>query len=184
MLRIRQENIQVYKASQVPMASDIGCQSAVQSQLMKKEVINRYFHGDRARKKVFLSFLKKGYIGLLLYAGEEWVSYGWMSTLAANRPPHFPKHIVPDQGYWIFYCHTSNKYRGQGFYKRVLTELIHIASNHEHHTEMYIDTEVGNRISQKGILSSGFELIGTVQSWYFILFNTWLHLKSKWGENN
>ncbi|WP_165921149.1 GNAT family N-acetyltransferase [Paenibacillus albiflavus] len=156
----------------------------IHSKIMTKEIIKHYFHNDSARRRVFLSFLRKGFIGLLLYSDKEWIGYGWMSTLEHNHPPHFPKYIVPERGFWIFYCHTLEKYRGQGLYKRVLTELKQIASLTSQNPELYIDTDEDNRISQKGILATGFELIGTVGSRYFILFDTWLHLKSKWGESN
>jgi len=154
------------------------------SKIMTKEMIKDYFRNDSARRRVFLSFLRKGFIGLLLYSDKEWIGYGWMSTLENNHPPHFPKYIVPDRGYWIFYCHTLEKYRGQGLYKRIIAEFKQIASLKSPNPEVYIDTEEDNTISQKGILASDFELIGTVRGRYFILFDTWLHLKSKWGESN
>ncbi|MCR8641085.1 hypothetical protein NV379_00315 [Paenibacillus sp. N1-5-1-14] len=100
-----------------------------------------------------------------------------------NRPPHLPKQLLPSTGYWIFYCHTNHDYRGQGCYRRTLYELYQLILQTQLHPDIYVDTDLGNNASHRGIVSSGFERIGCVQSRYLVLLNTWIPINAKWGES-
>ncbi|WP_277458029.1 hypothetical protein, partial [Paenibacillus larvae] len=51
----------------------------LQATWMDNKVIEHYFFRQPERMELFLSFLKKSYIGVLLHTDTDWVSYAWMS---------------------------------------------------------------------------------------------------------
>jgi len=54
-------------------------------------------------------------------------------------------------------CNTLEKYRRKGLYKR---NLIYICATQTPNQNVYINTSIHNLISQKGIVSAGFEKLG------------------------
>ena len=129
-----------------------------------KDVVADLFRDDARRRKMFLRFIDKGYYGVIMYHGTQWTNYGWMSTPDTLGPPHLPQSIQQEQVYWFFYQHTNQNYRGRGFYKCGLQLQAAHALRDIKHTRVYIDSRPDNIASRRGILSTGFQPKGIIDT--------------------
>lgn len=114
------------------------------------------FHDDPARTRRFLRFLRAGCFGYFLEHGGEWVTYGWSTQPGSMPPPHLPGWTADLGAHWIFYCHTREKFRGQGFYKRLLARLVDGVRERASNPLVLCDTRPENLASRSAILQSGF----------------------------
>lgn len=127
------------------------------------ETISYFFKNDKLRLTTFNSFLRKGYIGIILNDGKNWVNYGWMTNRIGQFPPHLPKRICSNNKYWLFYSHTKEEWRGKGIYKNSLKLLINKAYEIENgDVEVYADVEKTNLVPQNTLLSLGFKEYGNL----------------------
>lgn len=108
----------------------------------------------------FRRLLDAGSIGVVLFDGSECAAYAWMSTPRSQLPAHLPMWLGGK--FWIYFCHTAEAYRGRGFYRCALRNLTAAAASYEQDRDsvVYIDTDVTNAASQRGIQRAGFELEG------------------------
>ena len=120
------------------------------------EALMAWFNRDKHRQKVFTSFLRRGFLGLVWHNGCEWASYAWMSLPGTLGPPHLPRHIQRLPVYWIFYCRTKEEYQGRGLYKASLSLLAQWARNRDPEASVYIDTAPNNIPSRSAIKAVGF----------------------------
>lgn len=124
-----------------------------------------WFNQDKHKQKVFTSFLRQGFLGLVWHNRCEWVSYAWMSLPGTFGPPHLPRGIRKLPVYWIFYCRTKEEYQGKGLYKASLSLLAHWARERNPEAEVYIDTESNNIPSRSAIKAVGFLPQGVITNW-------------------
>lgn len=125
--------------------------------------VSRFFDTDERRKHTFNTFVQKGFVGLVLHRGDEWVTYGWISTPYSPQPIHLPGWVSKLSAYWIFYCSTKPQYSNQGYYKLAMRLLIQHAFRARPSPSVYIDTGVSNIPSRRAILSVGFQPRGILK---------------------
>jgi hypothetical protein len=129
---------------------------------LDESTIHRFFAQDERLSGVFTKFAIQGFVGLVLHEGDNWITYGWLSTPYSRQPVHLPSWIKRLNVYWIYYCRTKDQCRGRGFYKLALRLLVgHVLSKGE--PTVYIDTEQANIASRRAILSTGFQPCGVMQ---------------------
>jgi RimJ/RimL family protein N-acetyltransferase len=149
--------------------------------LADEDNVATYFASDPYLGAQFLEFLERGCIGLILVNDVEWVSYGWISQPAGMHPNHLPKWTTDVGAYWIFFCRTQEKYRGQGCYKRMLARMVDLIRDRNATAEILIDTDATNIPSRRAIISAGFIPAGLMTtyrlpSWRFrdrLIYGRW-----------
>jgi len=105
----------------------------------------------------FNIFLRHGCVGYFARNGEELVSIGWLAD--PKKYIHSPylkvlfENCNDKMCHYIFYCHTFEKYKGKNIYPYILSYII----NKHKNEDIYIDTDLLNIPSQKGIEKVGFE---------------------------
>ncbi len=129
-----------------------------------RESVMSFFGYDRWRRDTFARFLHKGYWGVILYIGNDWVNYGWVSRPETLGPPHLPRDVQEEQVYWLFYQHTRAEYRGRGYYKLALGIQIEQILAQDRIARVRIDARDNNTASRRGILSVGFNPKGVVNT--------------------
>ncbi|HOW86858.1 MAG TPA: GNAT family N-acetyltransferase [Candidatus Aminicenantes bacterium] len=127
-------------------------------------LVDQLFALERDRAALFKEFIKGGAIGVFLRGETEWISYAWMMKPGSMGPPHLPRKIRKQPNYWICYCRTKSAYQGRGAYKQNLYHLADRARSINPKADVFIDTEVGNVASQKGILKVGFVPHGRIRT--------------------
>ncbi|AHD05819.1 hypothetical protein ERIC2_c20270 [Paenibacillus larvae subsp. larvae DSM 25430] len=152
----------------------------LQATWMDNKVIEHYFFRQPERMELFLSFLKKSYIGVLLHTDTDWVSYAWMSRPGSDPPPHLPRTVLETGGYWIFFCRTNNGYQNQGNFKRALALLVRKAFEREEMPKVFADIQEDNDSSWKGTMAIGFKRIGSIYGLEATLFSKSVSLREKW----
>jgi len=129
-----------------------------------ESLIKKLFSSDKKRKKIFLNFLQKGFIGLIIYnhQANKCAAYGWATCPGTEYPLHLPFKKDNVDSYWIFYCRTFEEYRNQGLYKNVLSSLVNYIREKDPLSEIFIDTEIDNLPSRKAIKKVGFVPSGII----------------------
>ena len=150
--------------------------------LEKDREIDRLFRSDKGKRKVFTQFVLQGFIGIVWYKSNEWISYAWMSTPETFGPPHLPRWIKRLPIYWIFYCRTKEQYQGRGLYKASLNLLAQWVRERNPSAQIYIDTSPDNIPSRKAIESVGFVPAGTISILNLRLPKISLVLWGKWDK--
>lgn len=149
-----------------------------------KNSVYGFFGDDRKRHDVFMEYVRKKYVGLILHNNSEWLAYAWMSNPLSEGPPHLAPSLKSLCPYWIFYCHTKQRFRGRGFYKLSLRQMLKRAREHmdelKRRLPVYIDTERSNVASRRGIISAGFKEKGVVVCYYLRIPGHKVILKQKW----
>jgi len=126
--------------------------------------------GEKSHEYVeFLKFLELGSQGVVLVINNEWASYAFMSIPGKSGPPHLPGWIKQKKCYWIYNCHTKEKFRGKGYYKQALLLLTGFARNQVNEAPIYIDTAEDNIASRRAIIATGFQSMGKL-----ICYNLWV----------
>lgn len=132
------------------------------------QVVRKLFTDDH-REKLFLDFLAQGFTGLLMYAGDSWTGYAWMTTPSTPGPPHLPRCVRKIGANWIFYCRTRRGWRGQGLYTYALQLLVERVNQTGTDAPVMIDTSAHNIPSRRAILSIGFCADGTLEVYQLTL---------------
>lgn len=168
MLKVAQEILQrktllVYSSS--PQKSSKCAENRISFEVdatwASEETIYTFFKRD-SRQSVFLNFLMKDFIGLILHRDNTWMAYAWMTTPSTTGPPHLPEWVSDIGVYWIFYCRTREAFRGQGLYKLALQLLIDQAQQRPYKANVLIDTSSTNIPSRRAIISTGFYPKGAI----------------------
>ncbi|NVN92182.1 MAG: GNAT family N-acetyltransferase [Desulfuromonadales bacterium] len=155
-------NKQVSEYDNISQLNDNTSSSNVYFDILTLPIIDKYFKDNTVLSTIFKNYLHQGASGIVLHDGENWMSYGMISMPGCKQPPQLPYSVKKLNCCWIFYCHTNNKYRGRGLYKKLLKhidEYIHDMFG-EHCPDIFIDTQVDNIPARRAILSSGFRPVG------------------------
>jgi len=126
-------------------------------------------------------FLDSGAIVYLATKGNEVVGHYLACRLQKFRPYlYLNKSNIfkpQDDNFYIYYCRTSENYRGQGIYPYVLTFILKNLDTTEN--KIFISTDVENRASQKGIEKAGFHELGVLQykAFWRLIFSSSFVLK-------
>jgi Acetyltransferase (GNAT) family len=123
-------------------------------------LIDATFRDDTDRTRRFQRYLRSRHAGLILVRSGAWISYGWCSSPQAAAPPHLPAWASRQGAYWIFGCHTHERYRCRGIYKQLLARLIALVFGREPSSTICIDTHAENIASRRAIAASGFRPCG------------------------
>jgi RimJ/RimL family protein N-acetyltransferase len=148
-----------------------------------EQTIHSLFGDDRKRCRLFERFLKRGWLGVFLAHGEEWISYGWSTQPGTGSPPHLPKWIGDLQAYWILCCHTKKSFRGQGIYRRLLARIVALSKVRKA-GPIYSDALPENSSSQRAMLSSGFIPCGQLTTYkLWIPRLTSVAISGRWSKS-
>lgn len=128
------------------------------------EVVEAGFRRDAKRLQRFQKYLQWRYAGLVLMGDGRWIAYGWCSGPQA-APPHLPRWVSTLDSYWIFGCHTHERYRCRGIYKQLLARLTALALEKQPSATIRIDTHAENVPSQRAIVAAGFRPRGVFSSY-------------------
>ncbi len=153
----------VYEYKERVPHRDVLAEQGVRWDWVDKDVIRLFFASQPNLNTTFSKFLNKGFIGLVLSSGDNWLTYCWMTTPYSRGPHHLPAWVKDLNAYWIFYSHTHEKYRGRGFYKAALQCQINRAlQDSQDKATIYIDTAAQNIPSRRAIIASNFEPTGVI----------------------
>ena len=130
-----------------------------------RDSVSELVRDDPRLRKTFMRFIDKGYYGIVMYHGTQWVNYGWMSKPDTLGPPHLPLSIQRRQVYWLFYQHTIPNHRGLGLYKSALQLQAAHGARESESARVLIDTRPDNIASRKRILAVGFEPRRIIDTW-------------------
>jgi len=130
-----------------------------------RDSVSELVRDDPRLRKTFMRFIDKGYYGIVMYHGAQWVNYGWMSKPDTLGPPHLPLSIQRRQVYWLFYQHTIPNHRGLGLYKSALQLQAAHGARESESARVLIDTRPDNIASRKRILAVGFEPRRIIDTW-------------------
>lgn len=160
---MREKHLLVYELSK-PCNMTADFSNGVKWLPVTEQAICSFFLKDVRRKTAFLQFLRNGHYGVILYVGNEWVNHLWMSLPNTFGPPHLPNSIKREPVYWLFYGHTREEFRGQGYQKLALRLLTEKALNKDAQAKIYGDTRADNIASRKSFISVGFEPKGVINT--------------------
>jgi GNAT superfamily N-acetyltransferase len=169
MLRIHSWLVYEMRAAAAKRSAAVGRARGIFSVPITEPLLYDCFKDDPCRLRDLLHLQCTGAHGRLLLGRAGWITHGWISIDANSRPPHLPQHITESRPFWIHTCHVRSEYRGQGFYRDLLAELVQVACAKSSAPTVWIDTGVTNLPSRRGILGSGFEEHGVVR-----VLNLWL----------
>lgn len=147
---------------------------------MDEKVIEQFFFRQPERMELFLSFLKKSYVGVLLHTENDWVSYAWMAFPGSGPPPHLSQTVLETGGYWIFFCRTNRGYQNQGNFKRALSLLVRKAFEREGMPKIFTDVLEENDSSWKGATAIGFKRVGSIYGLEATIFSKSILLRESW----
>lgn len=157
----------IYKYELRPgwMPMDIELPRSVVCEVADRQNIALLFADDPRRRRRFLQFLRRGYLGVFLIENNQWAAYAWMSRSSTIGPDYLPKALRNMGVHWIFNCRTHETFRGRGFYKQILAILIEYALKEKGSVlKVYASASMTNIPSRKGILAVGFEPAGVLTS--------------------
>ena len=126
------------------------------------EIIDRLFRDDRTTHRRFRDYLDRGFVGILMYDEEEWMSYMWMSLPDSMGPLHLPKEIRDLAAYWLFSARTRTEYRGRGQIQVAVQTLMANARKSDALAEIYADVAEYNSPSRVSLERLGFVSHGLV----------------------
>lgn len=151
--------------------------------LADSQNIESLFGKDRDMTRRFNHFLSIGAMGVFCSLGGEWVSYGWSSKPGKQAPPHLPKWVGKHGNYWIFHCHTREKFRGKGYYKQLLSHMTRTIRTDDSDTAIYIDTLPDNTPSRRAIHATGFAPYGVITTYKLWIphVGDWI-LEGNWAQ--
>jgi len=118
--------------------------------------ITEFFSDDPKRKRRFLGFLRRGYLGHFFVSNDVWAAYGWLSP-SENFDPKHMRSIRPKKVAWIFNCRTAKQFRSRGLYKNSIIILIELLRTEYEKKDVFIDTQSNNSAAINGIVSVGFQ---------------------------
>jgi RimJ/RimL family protein N-acetyltransferase len=113
---------------------------------------------DEKYIKIFKDFLSQGHIGVYAAMDENIVGHAW--SYITGRPSKRMYFPVNPTETLIFYCRVAPNYRGKSIYPAMLKRLQSILFQSTDINRIYIDTDVDNYASQRGIEKAGFVKLG------------------------
>lgn len=146
---------------------DASLPTDIHYQFANYDLINRLFIKE-PKRETFLKFLDRGYVGIILFRDNKWITHSWLTTPDTSLPPHLPFTLKNFGVYWLFYSHTISEYRGNGFYKFSLQILINKACELEDNrtVTVFADTQKNNIGPRHTLLSLGFNPCGVIDRYY------------------
>lgn len=147
--------------------------------------IMHFFKNEVKRMQTFLSFLRKGFLGIIIYDERGWISYGWVSTPNTKGPTHFSNRIKNKEVCWLFYSRTKKEYRGLGIHKYSMYLRIKLLERlqSKRNLEIYTDTSIDNIPSRSGMLRLGFIESGIVRTYSISFWRILLFRFSIWNKS-
>lgn len=131
-------------------------------------LVNRYFASstDTARRARYLSFLKRGLRGFMVFEGDQWAAVGWVVPVEVRgMPAHLPASIPKHP--WLAEAHTFPEYRRRGLHKFLLAKRLEILAEENPRAAVTAQSDVNpdNLASRRSHLSVGFKPDGWVRAW-------------------
>jgi hypothetical protein len=129
---------------------------------MSRVSVRYLFGGNDRLHKRFLSFLDRGFCGVVLLLGGRWVAYSWFRRPGAPPPPHLPRGFKDIDADWIFHSHTREGFRGCGYFTKLLVHIVQLTRKEGSSYPTYVDALTTNIASRRAILSAGFSPCGLI----------------------
>lgn len=171
-----------YAASQERLEED--CAAGDSWVVANAEHVTSLFRDNERLRARFTRFLKRGFICLFLVRTREWIAYGWATQPGRDRPPHLPRWVERTGGYWMFFCHTREGFRGQGIYGQLLRRIVAIVASQDPSATIYVDAYPENIPSRSAIVSAGFVPAGVTTTYKLWLPRIGsLALAGRWRRN-
>jgi hypothetical protein len=142
--------------------------------------IESLFSADPQRCELFLHFLDSGCAGLFLVRDGTWLCHGWYSEPGSALPAHLPPACRRRGGYWIFFCRVREGFRGQGYYKGLLLNVVSSIRARDPLAQVDIDTEPGNFPSRHAIQACGFLPRGIIVRYKLGIPSKWRMVVGQW----
>jgi RimJ/RimL family protein N-acetyltransferase len=120
-------------------------------------------------KKEYTKFkylIEHGVIIYLARYKSNIMGYYLVTDLDIFRPYLYNNHPLfesPKRRYYIFHCHTFERYRGNSVYPYMLTVISRDIFNINKNSVIYVSTSVNNIPSQRGIKKAGFKKLGNLK---------------------
>ena len=127
-----------------------------------EQSIAEFFSDDPKRKRRFLGFLRRGYLGQFFVSNYFWAAYAWLSP-SENFDPKHMRQVRPEKTAWIFNCHTAENFRSKGLYQSSLAMLIERFWEEHEKKGVFIDTQSNNSAAINGINAVGFQTYAIVE---------------------
>lgn len=134
-------------------------------------------------KKGFRGMLDQGQIGLFAIYNNRAVGYSWAyignicNKIKKNKKRLNDLVKLRDDEALIHFCSTAEEYRGRGVYSFLLFRLSDILFLKYNIKKIYIDTDIKNISSQKGIERTGFRKIYLVKRLKILSFSIFRNFK-------
>lgn len=137
------------------------------------------------RRVLFKRLLKKGHVGIMLEddINKKCIGYGW---IAINTPKIGHLNIFPHNSAWIHTGVVNEEYRGHGYFKLIMKELVKYIREQHKDMDIYVDAYYKNIPARKtykalNFIEAGmyyYFSIGTLRIPYFYLgIGKWLKEK-------
>jgi len=116
----------------------------------------------------FKYFIRQGVVIYLAIHNNNVVGHYLITKLVNFKPYLYNNHQIfskpPNKNiYYIFYCNTFKKYRGNGIYPYMLAKMSEDVFQGDKNAVVYISTEITNIPSQKGIEKVGFKKVARLK---------------------
>lgn len=170
-------SIIMYKISDIRETSKISPRVPVQFNIITTEdELTKYEGYSEIRKYLwkFKYFIDKGCQLYLAFVAGNLAGYYLVADLKKYKPYLYNNHLLfqADSSYFIFYCRTFEKFRRNGIYTYMLTNMCRNLLPKP--GSVFISTDLDNVFSQNGIEKTGFKKIGSlkyIQLFQFVLFS-------------
>ena len=168
------------------MSGELSCHSAkipISIQNITPDNVERVTDfRDRDKERVFRRFLNEGQVGIYAISDSKVVGHAWAVICHKKRNMANGYFELQKGEVLIHFCNVKESCRGQGIYPAMLVALCKRLFGEIGSNKIFIDTEVDNIASVRGIQKAGFRPLG---QYLFLQFrNTLIYKKSIGGNNN
>ena len=100
------------------------------------------------RRILFRKYLKKGHVGIMLEdtVNKKCIGYGW---IAINTPKIGHLNILPHNSAWLHTGVVNEEYRGHGYFKLIMKELVKYVRELNKDMDIYVDAYYKNIPARK-----------------------------------
>ncbi|MFH1370570.1 MAG: GNAT family N-acetyltransferase [Planctomycetota bacterium] len=124
----------------------------------------------------FRRFLYQGQIGVYAISDSKAVGHAWAIICPKKRQMANGYFQLHKREALIHFCNTEPSCRGQGIYQAMLFALCKRLLEEAKVKSVFIDTDLGNMPSVRGIQKVGFKPVG--RYFYFLFRNTLIYKRN------
>jgi hypothetical protein len=153
--------------------------------ILERKDLRTFFRDNFLIRQSFTEAIRKKHIGILVYSGTEWISYGWIRPAYSPAPRHLPRWIGGTNYPWVYNAYTIKKYRRMGYntyLRKLRIDLIYEQAGTTD-VDIYIDTMVNNIPARQSMLTTGFVPDGILTCYYIkpLKYLNYILYRNRWG---